>query len=91
MEARQVQVHLQRCGVVVQHAAGMPPTSHGRQVVVVFLEPGLQQSELARRCALKLADVIRVSFSGHTPTIMFVEGAERVARPAGFRQTRSVT
>jgi len=82
MEARYVQLHLRRCGVVVHHAARMPPASDGRQAVVVFLEAGLQQYELARRCALKLPGVIGVSFSGHTPTIMFVFGAEPGGRTA---------
>jgi hypothetical protein len=75
MEARYVQLHLRRCGVVVHHAAHMPPTADGRQAVVVFLEGGLQQSALARRCVLKLPGVTDVSFSGHTATIMYVFGA----------------
>jgi hypothetical protein len=37
---------------------------------------------LARRCVLKLPGVIDVSFSGHTPTIMFVFGAEPRGRRA---------
>jgi hypothetical protein len=77
MEASQVQAHLQRCGVVVHHAARMPPSSDGRQIVVVFLEPDLQQGELARHCAMKLIEVVGVTFSGHTPTIMFVQTGER--------------
>src|SRR3954462_11125051 len=76
MEARYIQLHLRRCGVVVHHAARMPSTADGRQAVVVFLEAGLQQSELARRCAPRLPGVIEVTFSGHTPTIMYVFGAE---------------
>ena len=75
MDARYVQLHLRRCGVVVHHAAGMPTTSDGRRAVVVFLEAGLQQFELARRCALRLPGVIDVAFSGHTATIMYVYGA----------------
>jgi hypothetical protein len=63
MEARHIQAHLRRCGVVVHHAARMPPTPDGRPAVVVFLEAGLQQYELARRCVLKLPGVIDVSFS----------------------------
>jgi len=82
MEARHIQAHLRRCGVVVHHAARMPPTADGRQAVVVFLEAGLQQYELARRCALKLPGVTGVSFSGHTPTIMYVYGAEPGGRKA---------
>ena len=82
MEARYVQLHLRRCGVVVHHAARMPPAADGRQAVVVFLEAGLQQSELARRCALKLPGVTGVTFSGHTPTIMYVFGAEPSGRTA---------
>jgi hypothetical protein len=82
MEARYIQLHLRRCGVVVHHAARMPSTADGRQAVVVFLEAGLQQSELARRCALRLPGVIEVSFSGHTPTIMYVFGAEPGGRAA---------
>jgi hypothetical protein len=66
----------------VHHAARMPPTADGRQAVVVFLEAGLQQYELARRCALKLPGVTSVSFSGHTPTIMYVYGAEPGGRKA---------
>jgi hypothetical protein len=82
MEARHVQLHLRRCGVVVHHAACMPASADGRQAVVVFLEGGLQQSELARRCALKLPGVIEVSFSGHTATIMYVFGAASGNRTA---------
>jgi hypothetical protein len=83
MEARYVQLHLRRCGVVVHHATAMPTSADGRQAVVVFLEGGLQQFQLARRCALKLPGVIDVSFSGHTATIMFVYGApsEKRATP----------
>jgi hypothetical protein len=75
MEARYVQLHLRRCGVVVHHATEMPTSADGRQAVVVFLEGGLQQFQLARRCAIKLPGVIDVSFSGHTATIMYVFGA----------------
>jgi hypothetical protein len=85
MEAQYVQLHLRRCGVVVHHASKMPPGADGRQAVVVFLEAGLQQYELARRCALRLPGVIAVAFSGHTPTIMYVYGAE----PGGRTVRRS--
>jgi hypothetical protein len=87
MEARYIQLHLRRCGVVVHHAARMPSTADGRQAVVVFLEAGLQQSELARRCALRLPGVIEVSFSGHTPTIMYVFGAEPGGRAAKLHRS----
>lgn len=83
MEAGQVQEQLQRCGVQVHHATRMPPTGDGRQVVVVFLEPGLRQHELARLAAVKLSGVVKVWFSGHTATIMFVEVTEPVARCSG--------
>jgi len=76
MEARHVQLHLRRCGVVVHHAARMPSSTDGRQSVVIFLEGGLQQFDLARRCALKLPGVRDVSFSGHTNTIMYVSTTE---------------
>lgn len=82
MEARHVQLHLRRCGVLVHHVAPMPSTSDGKQTVVVYLEAGLQQYDLARRCVLKLPGVIGVAFSGHTPTIMFVFGAEPGGRKA---------
>ena len=91
MEARYVQLHLRKCGVIVHHAAPMPSTSDGRQAVVVYLEAGLQQADLARRCALRLPGVIGVKFSGHTPTIMFIFGAEpggRTAAVNGGRPTR---
>jgi len=90
MEARYVQLHLRKCGVIVHHAAPMPSTSDGRQAVVVYLEAGLRQADLARRCVLRLPGVIGVKFSGHTPTIMFVFGAEPGGRTAvnGGRPTR---
>jgi hypothetical protein len=86
MEARHVQIHLRRCGVVVHHTAKMPPASDGRQAVVVFLEAGLQQYELARRCALKLPGVVDVTFSGHTSSIMYVFSAEPGGRTAPIRR-----
>jgi hypothetical protein len=88
MEARYVQLHLRRCGVLVHHAAPMPASADGRRAVVIYLEAGLQQYELARRCVLRLPGVIGVQFSGHTPSIMFVFGAEpggRAARINGVR------
>jgi hypothetical protein len=74
--------------VVVHHAARMPSTSDGRQAVVVFLEAGLHQYELARRCVLKLPWVSSVSFSGHTSTIMYVFGAEPGGRKAPIDGTQ---
>lgn len=90
MQARYVQGHLRRCGVVVHHAARMPSTADGRESVVVYLESGLQQYELARRCVLKLPGVIGVTFSGHTPSIMYVfgngpGGSDRRHRPEQLR------
>ena len=46
MEARDIQVHLRRCGVVVHLAARMPMASDGRHSVVVFLEARQGQFEL---------------------------------------------
>ena len=82
MEARYIQVHLRRCGVVVHHATGIPPSADGWRGVVVFLEASLHQYELAQRCVLKLPGVLGVSFSGHTPTIMYVYGVEPGRRMA---------
>jgi hypothetical protein len=89
MEAIDVQIHLRRCGVVVHHAAPMPPAADGRQSVVVFLEGALGQFELARRCALRLPGVIDVWFSGHSRAIMYVVGAEPGGRSARSRRPRS--
>jgi hypothetical protein len=72
MEARDIQVHLRRCGVVVHLAARMPMASDGRRSVVVFLEATLGQFELARQCALRLPEVVDVFFSGHNRAVMYV-------------------
>ena len=86
MEALDVQIYLRRCGVVVHHAARMPPTADGRQSVVVFLESALGQFDLARRCALRLPGVVDVSFSGFSRSIMYVIGAEQSGRSARARR-----
>jgi hypothetical protein len=67
---------LRKCGVVVHHAARMPSAADGRESVVVFLEGAMGQFELARNCAMRIPGVFKVSFSGHTRTIMYVYGAE---------------
>jgi hypothetical protein len=91
MEARYVLMHLRRCGVVVHHAAPMPPDADGHRSVVVFLEGALQQCDLARRCALRLPGVLDVWFSGHTRTIMYVSGsavtAKRSPGPVQLRES----
>lgn len=82
-------LHLCRCGVVVHHAARMPPLLDGRESVVVFLEGTLGQYELARRCALRMPGVLEVSFSGQTRAIMYVYSAEPGGATAPLRRPRS--
>jgi len=86
MEALDLQIYLRRCGVVVHHAAQMPPAADGRQAVVVFLEANLGQFELARYCALRLPGVLEVSFSGYSRAIMYVIVAEPGGRSARTRR-----
>ena len=89
MEALDVQIYLRRCGVVVHHAARMPPSADGRQSVVVFLESALGQFDLARRCALRLPGVIDVTFAGYSRSIMYVYGAEPGGRSVTARRPNS--
>jgi hypothetical protein len=79
MEPSDLQAYLRRCGVVVHHVAPMPSNSEGRRSVVVFLEETLGQFALARRCALRLPDVVEVSFSGHTRAVMYVVSLPKTA------------
>jgi hypothetical protein len=60
----------------------MPSAADGRESVVVFLEGAMDQHDLARRCALRMPGVLEVSFSGHTRAIMYLHGADSVARAA---------
>jgi hypothetical protein len=72
MDTDDLLAHLRECGVVVRHAATMPPPAEGWKSSVLFLEGTAEECEVARRCALDLPGIIKVRFSGHTPTIMYV-------------------
>jgi hypothetical protein len=71
-QAGRVMVHLRRCGVVVHHAAAMPSPANGPGSVVVFLSTTPGQSRIARGCALRMPGVRQVTFSGFSPTVMYV-------------------
>lgn len=71
-EAASVLVHLRRRGVVVHHAAPHHLAGGGRPAIVVFLEAGLNQHELARQLALQLVNVVDVDFCGQSRGIMYV-------------------
>jgi len=71
MDPEEIKSWLRRCGIVVHHAARMPPGADGRQAVVLFLEVTLQQHELARACALRLPAVSSISFSGLSRGVMY--------------------
>src|SRR3954453_784797 len=70
----EVLAYLERCGVPVRHAAAIPTSATGRSSIVVFLEGTPEQCDFARTCALRIPSVFEVTFSGHTPTIMYLYG-----------------
>jgi hypothetical protein len=75
VEAYQLMVHLRRSGVVVHYAVPMPTPANelNREgCIAVFLSKMVDQSDLARASTLKMPHVIRVTFAGFCPSIMYV-------------------